>query len=243
MVPGNGKSASPYKRILLKLSGEALAGKAKNGIDSGIVSQIADEIKEVRSLNVGVAIVIGAGNIFRGSMGEQLGINRISGDYMGMLATVMNSLAVQNALEKINVPTRVMSAIEMKEVAEPYIAPKAKSHLDRGEVIIAAGGTGNPFFTTDTAASLRAIELEADLLLKATRVDGVYTSDPEKDSGAKKIDTISYIELIKKQLRIMDLTAISLCMDNKLPIIVFNMFNRGSLKNIVCGENEGTLIS
>ncbi len=232
-----------YRRILLKISGEALAGEGKTGINPVILSQIAEDIRDIHTLGVEVAIVIGAGNIFRGSMGVELGINRITGDYMGMLATVMNSMALQNALEKIQIPTRVMTAIEMKEVAEPYITPKAINHLDHGSVVIVAGGTGNPFFTTDTAASLRAIELGADVLLKATRVDGVYTGDPEKDRNARKVDAISYIEVIKQQLRIMDLTAISLCMDNVLPIIVFNLFQKGALKKILEGENLGTLIS
>ncbi len=232
-----------YRRILLKISGEALAGEGKTGINPGIIAQIAEDIRDIHALGVEIAIVIGAGNIFRGSMGVELGINRITGDYMGMLATVMNSMALQNALEKIEIPTRVMTAIEMKEVAEPYITPKAINHLDNGSVVIAAGGTGNPFFTTDTAASLRAIELGADVLLKATRVDGVYTGDPEKDESAKKVDSISYIDVIKQQLRIMDLTAISLCMDNNLPIIVFKLFQKGALKRILEGENLGTLIS
>ncbi|MCP4129891.1 MAG: UMP kinase [bacterium] len=236
--------ASPkYKRLLLKLSGEALAGDAKTGINPEIVRQVALEIKEIHSTGVEIAIVIGAGNIFRGSLGEELGIDRRKGDYMGMLATVMNSLAVQDALEKAGVPARVMTAIEMTEVAEQYVIPRAVRHLEKGRVVIAAGGTGHPFFTTDTASSLRGIELGADLFLKATRVDGVYTSDPEKDENAKKIDSISYIEVIQKQLRVMDLTSVSLCMDHKLPIIVFNLFNKGSLQRIVSGEKIGTTIS
>jgi len=238
------KNVSPkYKRILLKLSGEALAGDEKSGINSEIIRHMAEDIKEIHSYGVEVVVVIGAGNIFRGTMGEQLGINRVVGDHMGMLATVINSLAVQNELEKINVPSRVMTAIEMKDVAEPYLIQKAVSHLNNGKVVIAAGGTGHPYFTTDTAAGLRAIELDADVLLKATRVDGVYTGDPEKDSEAKKIDSIAYVDVITKKLRVMDLTAISLCMENKLPIVVFNLFNKGSLKKIVLGENVGTRIS
>ncbi len=231
-----------YKRILLKLSGEALAGQDKTGINPDVIQQIATEIKEVSDLGVEVALVIGAGNIFRGAMAESLGISRSTGDFMGMLATVMNSMAVENTLEKMNKPTRVLTAIEMKHVAEPYTIQKALDHLKKGRIVIAAGGTGHPYFTTDTAASLRAVELSADVLLKATRVDGVYTGDPEKDPNAEKIVEISYMEMIKRQLRVMDLTAISLCMDNNLPIIVFNLFERGALKRIVLGEAVGTKI-
>lgn len=232
-----------YRRILLKLSGEALAGEGKSGIDPGILSGIAGEIRDVQRLGVEVAVVIGAGNIFRGNLADRLGIKRVTGDHMGMLATVMNSLALQNALENIGVPARVLSAFEMKEIAEPYIIRKALDHLDHGRVVIAAGGTGHPFFTTDTAASLRAVELEADVLMKATRVDGVYTSDPEKDPGARKIDALPFIDVLTGQLAIMDFTAITLCMDNNLPIVVFNLFQRGSLKKIVSGGTVGTLIS
>jgi len=231
-----------YKRILLKLSGEALAGQDKTGINPDVIQQIATEIKEVSDLGVEVALVIGAGNIFRGAMAESLGINRSTGDFMGMLATVMNSMAVENTLEKMNKPTRVLTAIEMKHVAEPYTIQKALDHLKKGRIVIAAGGTGHPYFTTDTAASLRAVELSADVLLKATKVDGVYTGDPEKDPNAEKIVEIPYMEMIKRQLRVMDLTAISLCMDNNLPIIVFNLFERGALKRIVLGEAVGTKI-
>lgn len=231
-----------YRRILLKLSGEALAGPDKTGINPEIINQIATEIKEVSDLGVEVALVIGAGNIFRGAMADSLGISRSTGDFMGMLATVMNSMAVENTLEKMNKSTRVLTAIEMKHVAEPYTIQKALDHLKKGRIVIAAGGTGHPYFTTDTAASLRAVELGADILLKATRVDGVYTGDPEKDPNAEKISEISYIEMIKQQLRVMDLTAISLCMDNNLPIIVFNLFEKGALKRIVLGEKIGTKI-
>jgi uridylate kinase len=237
------KSGEPaYKRILLKLSGEALAGHDKTGINPEIIHQIASEVKEVSTLGVEIAMVIGAGNIFRGAMAESLGINRSTGDFMGMLATVMNSMAVENTLEKMDQPTRVLTAIEMKHVAEPYTIQKADDHLKKGRIVIAAGGTGHPYFTTDTAASLRAVELGADLLLKATRVDGVYTGDPEKDKNAKKIDKISYIDMITQRLKVMDLTAISLCMDNNLPIVVFNLFDKGSLKKIILGENIGTKI-
>lgn len=232
-----------YKRILLKLSGAALAGPDKTGINPEVIQQIASEIKEVSELGVEIAMVIGAGNIFRGAMAEALGINRSTGDFMGMLATVMNSMAVENTLEKMNITTRVLTAIEMRHVAEPYTIQKSLDHLRKGRIVIAAGGTGHPYFTTDTAASLRAVELEANVLLKATRVDGVYTGDPETDKDAQKISEISYIDVIKQQLRVMDLTAISLCMDNNLPIVVFNLFERGSLKRIVLGEKIGTKIS
>ncbi|MCL2155873.1 MAG: UMP kinase [Leptospirales bacterium] len=238
-----GKSEKPlYRRILLKLSGEALAGHDKTGINPEIIHRIASEVKEVSELGVEVAMVIGAGNIFRGAMAESLGINRSTGDFMGMLATVMNSMAVENTLEKMDQPTRVLTAIEMKHVAEPYTIQKADDHLKKGRIVIAAGGTGHPYFTTDTAASLRAVELGADLLLKATRVDGVYTGDPEKDKDAEKINEISFIDMITKRLKVMDLTAISLCMDNNLPIVVFNLFEKGSLKKIILGEKIGTKI-
>ncbi len=231
-----------YKRILLKLSGEALAGPDKTGINPEIIQHIASEIKEVADLGVEIALVIGAGNIFRGAMADSLGINRSTGDFMGMLATVMNSMAVENTLEKMNQPTRVLTAIEMKHVAEPYTIQKAEDHLKKGRIVIAAGGTGHPYFTTDTAASLRAVELGADVLLKATKVDGVYTGDPEKDKDAVKIKEITFIDMITRQLRVMDLTAISLCMDNNLPIVVFNLFEKGALKKIVLGEKIGTKI-
>ncbi|MBN2158916.1 MAG: UMP kinase [Spirochaetes bacterium] len=243
MEPGGSKSEPRYRRILLKLSGEALAGDNGSGISRQILSGIAEEIRDVQRLGVEVAVVIGAGNIFRGNLSESLGIERVTGDHMGMLGTVMNSLALQSTLENIGVQARVMCAFSMKEIAEPYIIRKALDHLSHGRVVIAAGGTGQPFFTTDTAASLRAVEIGADVLLKATRVDGVYTSDPEKDRSAKKIDAISYIEVLTGQLGIMDFTAVSLCMDNRLPIIVFNLFQRGSLKRIVAGEPVGTRIS
>ena len=243
MAPGSSNPQTRYRRILLKLSGEALAGEDKTGINPAILASVAREIKDIHLQGVEVATVIGAGNLFRGSMAERLGIKRVTGDHMGMLATVMNSLALQNALEAIDVPARVMCSFSMKEIAEPYIIRKALDHLDHGRVVIISGGTGHPFFTTDTAASLRGVELDADVLLKATRVDGVYTSDPKKDTAAKRIDRISYIDVIKGQLGVMDFTAISLCMDNKLPIIVFNLFTQGSLKRIVAGESLGTLIS
>lgn len=232
-----------YRRLLLKLSGEALAGEAKTGIDPAILDQVAGEIAEIAEAGVQVAVVIGAGNIFRGAFGEELGIDRATGDYMGMLATVMNSLALQNALRKNGTAAQVMTAIEMKDVAPYYTIDEGRKLLDQGTVVIAAGGTGHPFFTTDTASSLRAIELQADVMLKATRVDGVYTGDPEKDPTAKRIEKISYHDVLRDRLRVLDLTSVSLCMENNLPIIVFNLFNRGSLKKIVSGDNPGSLIS
>lgn len=232
-----------FKRIMIKLSGEALAGGDKVGFDVAIVGKLAREIKAAREMGIEVALVIGGGNIFRGAYGETLGIERATGDYMGMLATVMNALAMQNALEKIGVPTRVMSAIEMKSVAEPYIRRRAMHHLEKGLVVIFSGGTGNPFFTTDTAASLRAIEIGAEVLMKATKVDGVFDKDPAKFSDAVKIDAIPYLDVIQKQLRVMDLTAISLCMDNKMPIVVFNLFEEDSILRFIRGERIGTTIS
>jgi uridylate kinase len=232
-----------YRKILLKLSGEALSGGDRYGINPDTVKEIARQISEVYALGVGIAIVVGGGNIFRGTTGKALGMDRATGDYMGMLATVINSLAVQDALEKRNVPTRVMTAMEMRSIAEPYIRRRAIRHMEKGRVIILSGGTGNPFFTTDTAASLRAVEIGAEVLMKATKVDGVYDRDPVGDSSAVKLDTVSYLDVIKRQLRVMDLTAISLCMDNGLPIYVFNLFSENSIKRIVSGEAIGTLIS
>jgi len=232
-----------FRKILLKLSGEALSGGEGFGINPETVKEIARQVGEVYGLGVQIAMVIGGGNIFRGVTGKALGMDRATGDYMGMLATVINSLAVQDALEKQGVPTRVMTSMEMRSIAEPYIRRRAIRHLEKGRVIILSGGTGNPFFTTDTAASLRAVEIGAEVLMKATKVDGVYDRDPEKDPDAVKIDAVSYIDVIKRQLRVMDLTAISLCMDNGLPIYVFNLFNENSIRRIVSGETIGTLIS
>jgi uridylate kinase len=243
MKSGGGKKRMKYGRVLLKLSGEALAGNDRYGINPDVIRRIAAEIAEVHGLGVQVAIVIGGGNIFRGSTGKSLGMDRVTGDYMGMLATVINSLAVRDALEKLKIQTRVMTALEMHSVAEPYIWRRALRHLEKNRVIILCGGTGSPYFTTDTAAGLRAIELGMDVLLKCTRVNGVYDRDPEKSKNAKKIDAISYINVIKKRLGIMDLTAISLCMDNRLPIIVFDLFEKNSIKKVVAGENIGTIIS
>ena len=242
MEPDPGASGSRYSRILIKISGEAIAGPDRYGINPGVVKQIAGELKNVYSLGTQVGVVVGGGNIFRGSTGESLGMDRGTGDYMGMLATVINSLALQDSLEKIGVPTRVMTAIDMHAVAEPYIRRRAIRHLEKGRIVIMSGGTGNPFFTTDTAASLRGIEIGAGILLKATKVDGVYDVDPMTNSDASRIETISYHDVIRKRLRVMDLTAISLCMDNELPIMVFNIFEKDSLMRIMRGEPVGTMI-
>jgi uridylate kinase len=231
-----------YKRILLKLSGEALAGQQGYGIDADVIRGIAEEVREVASLGVQVALVIGGGNIFRGVAAASMGMDRASADYMGMLATVMNSLAMQDALEKSGVITRVQSAIEMQTVAEPYIRRRAVRHLEKGRVVIFGAGTGNPFFTTDTAASLRAIEIGAEVILKATKVDGVYNADPSKDSSAVKYDHLNYLDVLKMGLQVMDSTATSLCMDNNLPIIVFNLTRHGNIKKVVCGEPIGTIV-
>jgi len=232
-----------YKRVLIKISGEALSGSSKTGIEPAILSGLAADIREVAAMGISTALVIGAGNFFRGAMGEELGIERCTADYMGMLATVINSLAMKSALEKQNIPAVVMSPIAMNEVAEHYTIRSALSLLDGGTTVIAAAGTGHPYFTTDTAAALRAAELRCDVMLKATRVDGVYTKDPEKNPTAEKIDFISYIEVIEKQLKVLDLTSVSLCMENNLPIIVFDLFKKNSLKKIAAGEKIGTLIS
>lgn len=231
-----------YKRILLKLSGEALMGNQEFGIDNKRLTQYAEEIKESVNSGLQLAIVIGAGNIFRGIQAKEGGIERVQGDYMGMLATVINSMALQSALETVGVDTRLQSAIEMKEISEPFIRRRAMRHLEKGRVVIFGAGTGNPYFTTDTAAALRAIEIEADVILKGTRVDGIYTSDPEKDDSASKFDTIKFNEVMEKGLRIMDMTAFTLCNENKLPIVVFNMNQSGNLQKIVQGESIGTLV-
>ncbi len=231
-----------YKRILLKLSGEALAGRQGYGIDPDIIMGIAKEIRDVVDLGVQLAIVIGGGNIFRGLAASSAGMDRASADYMGMLATVMNSLALQDALEKAGVITRVQSAIEMQEIAEPYIRRRAVRHLEKGRVVIFGAGTGNPFFTTDTAASLRAIEINAEIILKATKVDGVYNADPNKDKDAVKYDQLSYLDVLKQGLQVMDSTATSLCMDNDLPILVFDLTSSGNIKRVVCGEQIGTIV-
>lgn len=232
-----------YKRILLKLSGEALMGGQEYGIDTGIVKTIASQIKEVQALGVQIAVVIGGGNIFRGVSASAKGMDRATADYVGMLATVINALILQDALEKTGVYTRVMSAFEMKELAEPYIRRRAERHLEKERVIIFAAGTGNPYFTTDTAASLRAMEIHADVILKGTKVDGVYDKDPMKDKDAKMYTRLKYIDVLKDGLKVMDTTAISLCMDNNLPIVVFNIKVPGNLMRIVLGEEIGTRVS
>lgn len=235
-----------YKRIVLKLSGEALQGKQAHGIDQQVLVSIAGQIKEIRSLKVDVAIVLGAGNIFRGqenTASRGLDMDRSVADYMGMLATVINGLALQDVLEKTGMPTRVMTAIEMQRVAEPYIRRKAIRHLEKGRVVIFVAGTGNPYFTTDTTAALRAMEIGADAILKATKVDGVYSADPLKVKGAKRFKHLKYIDVLKKGLKVMDATAVSLCMDNKLPIVVFNMNKEGNIRRVVSGESIGTVVS
>lgn len=232
-----------YKRILLKLSGEALMGNRQYGIDPTRLSEYAQDIKEITNLGVEVAIVIGGGNIFRGVAGASNGMDRVQGDHMGMLATVINGLALQSALENANIPTRLQTAIKINEVAEPFIRRKAMRHLEKGRVVIFGGGTGNPYFTTDSAAVLRAIEIEADVILKGTRVDGIYTADPEKNSDAIKFDSISFDDVLKKGLKVMDTTAFTLSQENNLPIIVFDMNKKGNLLKVVSGENIGTTVN
>jgi uridylate kinase len=232
-----------YKRILLKLSGESLMGDKSFGLDSDVIAQYAKEIKEITQLGVQVALVIGGGNIYRGMNEAETGIERAQGDYMGMLATVINGMAVQSGLEKAGVYTRLQSAIKMEQIAEPYIRRRAIRHLEKGRVVIFGAGTGNPYFTTDTAGSLRAIEIKADVILKGTRVNGIYTADPEKNPDATKYEKITFSECISQQLKVMDMTAFTLCMENNLPIIVFDMNQPGNLLNVVTGEKVGTLVS
>jgi len=231
-----------YKRVLLKLSGEALQGEKSYGIDPEFLRKLAKEIKEVADLGVQVAIVIGGGNIFRGVSGATQGMDRATADYMGMLATVINALALQDALEKEGLHTRVLTAIEMREIAEPYIRRRAIRHLEKGRVVIFGAGTGNPFFTTDTAAALRAAEINADVLLKATKVDGIYTADPLKDKNAKKLDKLSYKDVITNGIKVMDSAAVSLCMENNIPIVVFDVRKSGNLRKVVLGEEVGSLV-
>ena len=231
-----------YKKILLKLSGEALMGDQEFGISSDVITSYAKQIKEIVDLGVEVSIVIGGGNIFRGISGAAQGVDRVTGDHMGMLATVINSLALQNSIEKLGVPTRVQTAIEMPKVAEPFIKRRAQRHLEKGRVVIFGAGTGNPYFTTDTAAALRAIEMETDVVIKATKVDGIYDKDPVKYPDAKKYETVTYNEVLAKDLKVMDATAISLCRENKLPIIVFNSLDEGNLKKVIMGEHIGTTV-
>lgn len=234
-----------YKRIVLKLSGEALQGKRSHGIDQSVLVSISRQIKEIRDLKVDVALVLGGGNIFRGQENTAsfgLDMDRSVADYMGMLATVINGLALQDALEKMGMPTRVMTAIEIQKIAEPYIRRRAVRHLEKGRIVIFAAGTGNPYFTTDTAAALRAMEIGADVILKATKVDGVYSADPLKVKSARRFLSLKYIDVLKKRLKVMDATAISLCMDNKLPIVVFNLAQKGNIKRVVLGEKIGTVV-
>lgn len=242
MSKANKQRSEPFKRVLLKLSGEALAGEAGYGIDPEILETIAHEIKEIQKQKVEIAIVLGGGNIFRGVKGATQGMDRSTADYMGMLATVLNCLALQDALERAGVHTRVQSAIEMRELAEPYIRRKAVRHLEKGRVVIFGAGTGNPYFTTDTTAALRAMEVDAQVVLKATKVDGVYTADPMLDPSAERFEKLPYLEVLQRGLKIMDSTAISLCMDHKLPIVVFDLNKRGNLKKVVHGEAIGTLV-
>jgi uridylate kinase len=232
-----------YRRVLLKLSGEVLAGGHGYGIDPDTLGRIATEIREVVALGVELAVVIGGGNIFRGIAASAGGMDRATGDYMGMLATVINALALQDAIEKVGVATRVLSAIEMRAVAEPYIRRRAMRHLEKGRVVVFAAGTGNPFFTTDTAGALRAVEIGAEAILKATKVDGIYTADPAKDPAAARLPRVGYIEALNRGLEVMDTTAITLCMDNKLPIIVFDLTPRGNIRRIVMGEPVGSVVS
>ncbi|MCB0390181.1 MAG: UMP kinase [Bdellovibrionales bacterium] len=233
---------SIYKRVLLKLSGEALAGKDGSGINTEVLHQIANDIKDAHSLGVQIGLVVGGGNIFRGVAASVKGMDRASSDYMGMLATCINSLALQDALENLHLDTRVQTAIEMSEIAEPYIRRKAIRHLEKGRIVIFAAGTGNPYFTTDTAAALRAMEINAEVIIKATKVDGIYDKDPAKFSDAKKYDEITYIEVLNKGLQVMDSTAISLCMDNRLPIITFNLTQKGNIARVIKGDTIGTIV-
>jgi uridylate kinase len=232
-----------YKRILLKLSGEALMGEQQFGVDPAVATQIAQDVADIHGLGVETAIVIGGGNIFRGLAASARGMDRATADYMGMLATVINALALQDALEQLGMPTRVITAIEMRAVAEPFIRRRAIRHLEKRRVVIFAAGTGNPYFTTDTAAALRAMEIKAEVILKGTKVNGVYTADPMLDPTATKYPTISYLQVLERQLKVMDATAISLCMDNKLPIVVFNLREPGNVRRVVMGEAIGTTVS
>ena len=242
-MPDSSPSSPHYKRILLKLSGEALMGDEPYGIDPAVATRIAQDIAEIQSLGVQTAVVIGGGNIFRGLAASARGMDRSTGDYMGMLATVINALALQDALEKNGVPTRVLTAIEMRAVAEPFIRRRSVRHLEKGRVVVFAAGTGNPYFTTDTAAALRAMEMKAEVILKATKVDGIYTADPVKHPDATRYDRISYLQVLQERLQVMDATAISLCMDNKLPILVFNLKTPGNIRRVVMGDAIGTIVT
>ena len=236
-------SAPAYKRVLLKLSGEALMGEQKFGIDPAVANQIATDVAEIQALGVQTAVVIGGGNIFRGVAASAKGMDRATADYMGMLATVINGLALQDAMENHGIVTRVVSAIEMRAVAEPFIRRRAIRHLEKGRVVVFAAGTGNPYFTTDTAAALRAMEIKADVIMKGTKVDGIYTADPMIDPNASRYDNISYLQVLERGLRVMDATAISLCMDNRLPIVVFNLKTPGNMKRAIMGEPVGSLVT
>ena len=233
----------PYRRILLKLSGEALAGKGGQGIDAQVVSRMAGEIATVSRSGIQIGLVIGGGNFFRGAVASDLGMDRVPADHMGMLATMINGLAMQQAIEKVDVPVRLMSAIRMNEICEPFIERRANRHLEKGRVVIIGGGTGNPYFSTDTAAVLRALEIEADAIIKGTKVDGVYSADPVKDSSAEMYSHLSYSEVVARKLEVMDFTAVTLCMENDLPLRVFNMNNEGNLQRLLQGEDIGTTIS
>jgi uridylate kinase len=237
-----GDRSPKYNRVLLKVSGEALGGSRDYGIDLGFVENIATQIKRVHQMGVQVALVIGGGNIFRGLAATERGFDRATGDYMGMLATVINALAMQDALERTGIPARTMTAIQMPQVAEPYIRRRAVRHLEKGRVVILAAGTGNPYFTTDTTAALRAVEIEADVILKATKVDGVYTADPTRDPNAVKFERLGYMEVLNRGIEVMDNTALTLCMDNNVPIVVFNLLTEGNIERVVLGEEIGTLV-
>ena len=236
-------SSPAYTRVLLKLSGEALMGDQGYGVDPAVVTRIAEEVAEIRTLGVQIAIVIGGGNIFRGMAGSARGMDRATADYMGMLATVMNGLALQDGLEHNGVPTRVLTAIEMRAVAEPFIRRRAIRHLEKGRVVVFAAGTGNPYFTTDTAAALRAMEVKADVIMKATKVDGIYTADPKKDPTATRYERITYLQVLEQGLQVMDATAISLCMDNKMPIVVLDLNAPGHMRRAIMGEPVGSLVT
>ncbi|MCP3979068.1 MAG: UMP kinase [bacterium] len=232
-----------YRRVLLKLSGEALMGRQEFGISQDILASLSDELSEIHSMGVELALVVGGGNFFRGAAGNSEGMDRVTADHMGMLATLINSLALQDVLERRGLVTRVLSALEIRQVAEPFLRRRALRHLERGRIIILAAGTGNPYFTTDSAAALRAMEIKADVLLKATKVDGIYTADPVKDPTATQLKQVKYLEVLEKGLKVMDSTAISLCMDNKLPIVVFNIKKPGNIRRIICGEEVGSTVS
>jgi uridylate kinase len=242
-MPSVGTARPAYSRIVLKLSGESLQGPHGSGIDAETVARVASELKEINDIGVQVAIMVGGGNIFRGTRQKSLAIDRATADYMGMLATVINGLALQDALEKQGAHTRVLSAIDMRQVAEPFIRRRATRHLEKGRIVIFAAGTGNPYFSTDTAAALRAMEIKAEVILKATRVDGIYDADPEKVQGAHRFEHISYLDVLQRGLAVMDSTAISLCMDNKMPIIVFDLNQPGNLRRVVLGEKVGSLVT